>query len=386
MNHVCLVSDQAMPNFLPILDKELKPDSVTLVVSTKMRDRAEWLKKEIAKHRVEILPDIDVGESAADIHSIEERVMEWADKNKELMSQSTLNVTGGTKPMAIAAQKVFQIEGRPVFYVDIATDEVTWLDRDHEKHTLTQQPNLSQFFGLNGITATGDFRSVVPNDKWRNFADVVAGDMRYWGQSLANLNCIASQSYSNYEKAHGRRQEDQALQFQYGNEELQTPHWNDLVELLHADELVTGGFGSEKFKSSQAARFCAGIWLEHFVFLTLKEKLRFDKKHSMMNVEIRDSRGNRNELDSVVLCHNTLFVIEDKTRNMKSNSLTNVADNAIYKLANIASKMGLRARGILVSARSVRKEDRERAKANRIDVIDRLPNLESDLRRIFGMQ
>ena len=44
MNHVLLVSAQPMPNFLPILDAALKPDSVTLVVSAQMKDRAEWLK------------------------------------------------------------------------------------------------------------------------------------------------------------------------------------------------------------------------------------------------------------------------------------------------------------------------------------------------------
>ena len=63
MNHVCLVSDQPMPNFLPILNRRLKPESVTLVVSERMRARAEWLKREIAKHQVAILDDIDIGGS-----------------------------------------------------------------------------------------------------------------------------------------------------------------------------------------------------------------------------------------------------------------------------------------------------------------------------------
>ena len=49
MNHVLLVSDQAMPNFLPVLNKELKPTTVTLAVSSKMQHRAQWLKNEIEK-------------------------------------------------------------------------------------------------------------------------------------------------------------------------------------------------------------------------------------------------------------------------------------------------------------------------------------------------
>ena len=46
MKHqLLLVSAQPMPNFLPILNSELKPEAVTLVVSAKMKDRAAWLKK-----------------------------------------------------------------------------------------------------------------------------------------------------------------------------------------------------------------------------------------------------------------------------------------------------------------------------------------------------
>ena len=63
MNHVLLVSQQAMPNFLPVLNRDLKPDSVTLVVSDGMRNRAEWLKNEIKKLQVEIKPDIEIGKS-----------------------------------------------------------------------------------------------------------------------------------------------------------------------------------------------------------------------------------------------------------------------------------------------------------------------------------
>lgn len=84
-----------MPNFLPILNSELKPESVTLVVSDKMKDRAEWLKKEIAKHQFEILPDIEIGGAETDINAIQDALMVWAVKNPKLMRESVLNATGG---------------------------------------------------------------------------------------------------------------------------------------------------------------------------------------------------------------------------------------------------------------------------------------------------
>ena len=151
MNHVLLVSDQAMPNFLPVLNKDLKPKSVTLAVSSKMQRRAQWLKNEIEKHQVQILPDIELGENVADVNIVQSVFMKWVDDNKELFENSVLNVTGGTKPMAIAAQETFRMGGRPVVYVDRASDWVSWLGEEGKNLFLSNQPTLSQFFGLNGI-------------------------------------------------------------------------------------------------------------------------------------------------------------------------------------------------------------------------------------------
>ena len=43
--HVCLVSDQAIPNFVPVVDKEFRPKEVVLLVTDKMKAKAEILAK-----------------------------------------------------------------------------------------------------------------------------------------------------------------------------------------------------------------------------------------------------------------------------------------------------------------------------------------------------
>jgi len=374
MNQVLLVSDQPMPNFLPVLNSAMKPDSVTLVVSSKMRKRAEWLKAEIAKHQVKILPDIDVGDDVADINAIQSTLMNWVDANEKVFGQSILNVTGGTKTMAIAAQEVFRHIGdspRPVFYVDIATDKVTWLNGEHEGMSLLSTPTLGQFFRLNGIEiVSGDFSPVVENEKWRHFYGEIAADPRKWALPIRALNGIAFQAEDN-----------RTRDFEVNDETLALPNWIEMSQMLHADELVTyKQGGKEEFCSSEARRFCNGIWLEHYVFEVLKS-FGFDKKRALMNVKIVDDRGNQNELDSVVLRGNTCYVIEDKTKNMRG---AGVVDSAVYKLAQLSSKMGLKTRGILVSALGVRPVDKDRARAYNVEIFDWLPDLEGNLRRLFG--
>ena len=371
MNQVLLVSDQPMPNFLPILNSELKPDSVTLVVSDKMRNRAEWLKNEIQKHQVKILPDILIGANTSDINTIQNVLMDWAVANGEVFADSMLNVTGGTKPMAIAAQEVFRMEKRPVFYVDIATDKVTWVSGDQEVVSLVNQPTLNQFFGLNGISIIeGDFKSVVENEKWRHFYGEIAAHPGKWASSIRALNGIAAQA-----------EQEGTTDFFVTNATLDIPAWQEMNDLLHGDELVCYRRERETFVSVEARRFCNGIWLEHYVFELLKS-FGFDKKHALMNVRLCDAKGNENELDAVVLHHNTCYVIEDKTKNMRGS---NIADNAVYKLAQLSAQMGLRATGILVSALDVRRADKERAKAYNVKVFDWLPDLQTGLSRIFGV-
>lgn len=388
MKHqMLLVSAQPMPNFLPILNSELKPESVTLVVSEKMKNQAQWLKNEIAKHQVAILPDIEISNHETDIAAIQDLLIGWSDKNADVMKDSVLNATGGTKPMAIAAQEVYRMADRPVFYVDVATDMVSWVSGSRTSLKLEKSPTLSQVFGLNGLTLeSGDFKSVVENEKWRHFCDEIASSPNEWALALGALNEKASSAVNDVDYARSRREKEEALAFRYDNYDSASPKWNELLEMLHADELIKGETASERFVSVEAARFCAGIWLEHYVFSMLKG-FGFDKKHALMNAVVVDSRGNRNELDSIVIHRNTCYVIEDKTKNMKVKhaSAGNVADQAVYKLSQVTKNLGLRTKGILVSARQVRPVDKDRARAYGVNVIDWLPDLKSHLSRILEM-
>ena len=56
-----------------------------------------------------------------------------------------LNVTGGNKLMALAAQAVAQAAGWPAFYVDVDTDQVVWLDKTRPAQAQTQQLRLRHY-------------------------------------------------------------------------------------------------------------------------------------------------------------------------------------------------------------------------------------------------
>ena len=121
--HVVLVSQQAAPNLLAAMDPSLKPAEVVLVVSNKMKERAVSLERVLKEGgvRTHRLPLTD----EHDYSALESVLLELAAARGG--ESIALNVTGGTKLMALAAQSIALAAGWSVFYVDADTDEVIWL-------------------------------------------------------------------------------------------------------------------------------------------------------------------------------------------------------------------------------------------------------------------
>jgi hypothetical protein len=89
--HVCLVSEQATPNFIPVLDERFRPREVILVVSPQMRERASWLKGALAR-RVERVTEHVIAD-AWDIPRIHEALLNLVAAREGM--DLALNVTGG---------------------------------------------------------------------------------------------------------------------------------------------------------------------------------------------------------------------------------------------------------------------------------------------------
>ncbi len=375
MHHVCLVSDQAIPNFLPLRSEELKPTKVTLVVTEAMekKGKVSALKAEIKKRQIPLGEDVFLPD-ANDIPSITDILAAWLDQNTD---DVVLNVTGGTKPMAIAAQEVFRMADRPVFYVDIATDRVLWIDDKKARSPIQLKDTLLKLrtlLGLNGITLTGgDFKSALTREDWRRFAEMLATNSKY-NNVLGILN-----RYAEIADQHGRLDVDFDEPIRNYNRSV----WDDLLLELKGNGLITSGDERHiRFVDKEARRFCNGIWLEHHVFEKIK-KLRFSKDYAMMNASVQYGNDTKNELDAVLVTRNMLVLIECKTKNMKREG---VADDAVYKLADLSQHLGgLRVKSILVSCRPLRGEDRKRAKLLGVNVIDNLSILESELKRLLEL-
>lgn len=351
---VCLVSDQAAANLLPALDPALRPREVVLMVSGKMRARADALES--------VLREAGVGVSRvelADEHDyarLEAALLEVASARD---GQSiALNVTGGTKLMALAAQAVAVAANWAVFYVDVDTDEVIWLAPAAHRQPLQRQLRLRHYLGGYGFRLDEDIERPRREPRHDDLLRTLITQVGSLEQPLGQLNWLAQQ-------AEDRRSLRATLTEQQADSRALAALLREFADAgalaVEDDTLV--------FASEAERDFVKGGWLERHVFQTVDDLGgELELRDKAANLVVRDANGVKNELDVAFLARNRLFVIECKTARMDRPEAPK-ANDTLFKLAEICRRVGgLGTRGLLVSYRGLRDEEKRLAGALRIEV------------------
>ena len=352
--HVCLVSDQAAANLLPALDPALKPREVVLMVSGKMRARADALES--------VLREAGVGVSRVDLADehdyarLETALLEVA---SERDGQSiALNVTGGTKLMALAAQAVAVAANWAVFYVDVDTDEVIWLVPDRHRQPLQQQLRLRHYLGGYGFSLDEGIERPRREQRHDDLLRTLITQVGSLEQPLAQLNWLAQQ-------AEDRRSLHATLTEQQADSRAL-----DALLQEFEDAGALAKEGAKLIFASEAERdFVKGGWLERHVFQTVDDLSReLGLRDKAANLVVLDSGDVKNELDVAFLARNRLFVIECKTARMDRPEAPK-ANDTLFKLAERCRRVGgLGTRGMLVSYRGLRDEEKRLAAALPIEL------------------
>lgn len=369
--HFCLVSAQAAPNLLPLLDDTVKPEKVVFLVTQQMKKQADYLEqvikpKGIVVQRVE-LTAID------NFEKIQEQLMALLEQ--EDAKNIALNVTGGTKWMAIAAQEVFRMNGSAVFYVDLSQDKLLFLDSTIPAHQLSQRISLKNYIESYGYEFRGENQPIGLKVERKELCRELIFNVERWQSAIGLLNKLAAKA-----------EEQNTLQVDYVKESSLPYGFEQLLFECEKAKLLTVKDKQLSFIDAQARNFANGGWLEYHVNNLLNE-LKADgiiQDSARLNLEIhRQGETSHNELDVCFMARNRLHIIECKTKRMSGKNSPQTTDT-IYKLDSISELGGLSSKAMLVSYRAIDKTaDKQRAKDLRIKVIaaDQLKTLKSALKQ-----
>ena len=372
--HLLLISKQVVPNLTPLLDPEIKPEAVIMLVSTDMQKRAEWLNQVLTpqgiKSRIVKIDD------AYDIHSIRNIVTEIIIENDQLM----LNATGGTKLMSIAAYEEFRSADLPIYYVHPDTDLMIWMhDKNKKSHQIADRIKLDKFLTAHGASITKISRQ-KPKGEDIELTDKIIQDITYFRYAVTEINYLAQKASSTLisPKISDIRLTNQAA-------------FNDLVDLFSLNGYIKQSNGCLKFPNEEKRFFVNGGWIEQWVY----EKVRaFKNKNPLVhdaacNIEIERqlNRGKpvKNEIDAAFLYNNRLHIIECKTRKLKLKDTAGA--DTLYKLETLKPIMGgLQARAMLASLLDVPDRDRTRAAELNISICsgEQLKNFDEHLKKFIG--
>ena len=347
------------------------------MVSPDMRQRARWLQQVLVSRGIRVehwaVPD------AWDIEQLQFRILELLEQETRTVAEGnlTLNATGGTKPMSIAAFEAFRAYDLPICYVHPERDRLIWLHPSQRPNrNLANRLRIDLLLQARGSRIESAETSAVPAPL-RELTDWLVANTATYTNALSTLNWLAHGAERDLisPPMEGRQLADQPLQY--------------LLDRLAGAGLLQVRGKRLRFSDEDARFYVNGGWLEEHVYAVLRRLRRelpqIQDLARSIDIVRETHRGDSipNEIDVACLAENRLYIIECKTRTWGDGSAHAPGANAIYRLDTLSELLGgLQARAMLISYRDLPPETLRRAADLHIRICAgrRLPELAAVLR------
>lgn len=288
----CLVSEQTIPNILPAL--QLKPDLVYLISTIDQAAKgviiADFLRsKGINCEQKENFDPYDV-------ISITEKLKELTDARPD--DSFVLNVTGGTKLMALAAYSVFNKPGREIFYCNTLGNSIKYLYPFVEDIPLNSELNVPSFLAACGYKMSHDSKVVLTPEKTVFFKLVRNGSIK----NIHRLFEVLRKSPANYESL--------LKETGFGH-----------FEFKRNGKLFTLSSQKHFLELTATKKFFDGFWLEEYCYWYSKTILGLNP---LSSVNISSKEGTMNEVDLMFVHNSRLYLVSCKSGDFDKKDLVEI--------------------------------------------------------------
>lgn len=310
----CLVSHQAMANVLPAL--MYKPENVVLFTTPEEKECADNLDRLFQEKNIKV--DRNDGMDAYDYSGFKESIKKELDKYS---NEVWLNVTGGTKLMALAAYEAFAEKDKRIIYCNTERNQIIHLFPQLKTEKLNLDLSIQDYLKSYGYAITASRTNQMKQDYSKLF-------------DILNKKNILIKFAEFLDK--------------FRSESLESKHlktYNDKKDRIFTIQKTALGFvlmiGQDKFKYDDD-KFLKGDWLEYFM-------LEFLKKigiKSELGIKIISLGNVENEIDLIFVKNYQLYLISCKSgRNTDPNkdiyeieTLRNVAGGTFGKAFLLTTK------------------------------------------------
>ncbi len=372
--HICLVSEQLLPNVLPAVLEEV--EHIILLSSPEMEEHYQLLKRFFSERGVKTTKySINAFDFESVLITCNKLLEQFPD------DKLTLNVTGGTKVAALAAwqQCWFSSRSIRIIYIDTASNRLLELgDQPTSKPLRDNILSVKEHLRCCGKVLIPD-TGTPPSEEFsrRQITIQLCNEFINNLKVLSTLNSIVA-DYSEQ-----LRKKTAPAYCVVSPQELGKSGERICDLLLKVGVATQGLDGTVNLNTKEDRFYAGGGWLEEYVYGCIENE-KIPGIDLRMNVEIQwqgeskqsvkkqgggGKQSTKNELDIVFSWNNRLHVISCKTSN-PAGKHTQKGKAPLYELDSLAEKMGGRyVRSMLVSAHPFREAPLERAKNLGITVI-----------------
>jgi hypothetical protein len=341
--HLCLVSDQPVPSLTPLIDPALGVKRVILLCAPDRLQYADWLKNTLLVYRIaaEILP-------LADAYDLTRLTSELTVLRDALPEGVSVNITGGSKLMTLAAWEVFDRPKDSIYYVRIKDDAIDWIrPKSASLYPVRDRLRIGEYLMSLGVTIRPDglIRSKVPDVRYRLAKEL-----------LNNPNL---------------RKQMQRFAKRLADEDFNKRNWR---RSGLAFRLIEAGLLTDDSRSVNVVNnFVSGEWLEELAFTHIESIRRQDRLIHDLVRRLIVQRGARpeglieNEIDVACLRNNTLYLIECKSG---ARDVIQRGQETLQKIACLHDQIGgLRGKLMLVTCTPLSQARQARAQELGIDLL-----------------
>jgi len=344
--HVCLVSDQTIPNILGIY--HFQPDRLLFITTNAME------KKRKTQAIIDTLGLLghDYSDRYERVEVLEDSILDCHRKIESTMQrlgdvELSVNLTNGTKIMSIAAYEFFKDYGSKMIYIPINKNEyiTPFPKKAHIRpETLSLRLSVREYLAAYGLNVVNYNKLTAAKEEALKRSDLSIWLAHHYESVKNLLVCLGGglREHRDDKKSH-----DFSGPFE-GPNELE----KELIGRMGMS--YSNGIVSKRMSRSEI-RYITGGWLEEFCFCELAKYLEKGINDVQLGVKLSNVKGTENEFDVMFTKDNALYLVECKTLDQHNINYRDV----LYKIGALQRDFGLRVSSFWVttSAKILKNDD-----------------------------
>jgi len=362
--HVCLVSEQTVPNILSVY--HFKPNEILFITTSKMK------KLNKTAHILDTLSQVGLSLKSHEVEVKEDSILDCKRKLDEWVvgkegAHFSVNLTGGTKIMSIAAYEFFKDFNSEMIYIPVGENAFLTIfskfskKAEDEKTPLSLRLNVTNYLAAYGLKVTNQ-KKLTSN---QNDA-LQRKELSEW----IVTNYEDTKPFLEYFSENLREHRDKSARYNFETEYI--PKHNAEKELFKLAGFEYKNATYSKQLTQSEIIYLTGGWLEEYCY---NEIVKFHKKgiDDVVLGIIPEAKGRKNEFDVMFTKDNALYTVECKSLDQNDDKKT----EALYKIGALQKDFGLQVKSFFVSTSphilskdgEIRQSVAARAEQFRTDVI-----------------